>query len=222
MTEEWKELPFNPNYEVSTLGKIRNKETKHILKEKDNGHGYKIVNLYLNSNCKVCYIHRAVALTFLPNPLNKEEVNHIDGIKSNNKLNNIEWCTRSENNKHAYKIGLRVATEKVRANSRKQLLAINSNSELRAIALAKAAFTNSQKSQAEYMLSSSNQFKPLKCVELNRLFLTARRAQDKLGIKKGTIQKAMSLNHTFCGGYHWYRIEKHRFNNYGKSSKNSP
>lgn len=217
MNEEWKTIPFNTNYEVSNLGRIKNKKTSHVLKEKDNGHGYKIVSLYNHAIRKVWYIHRVVAITFIPNPLNKPEVNHIDGNKGNNKISNLEWCTTSENGKHAYKIGLKKITKKMIDNSRKQIMLINDNPEKRMEALQKAALVNSQKSTAEYTLNSSNQFKPLKCIELNRLFLSARRVENKLNIKRNTIHKAMEKGYETCGGYHWCYITRHRFNNYGKN-----
>ena len=131
MIEEWREIPFNTNYEVSNLGRIKNKKTKNLLKEKDNGHGYKTVCLYNHTVRKVCYIHRAVAITFIPNPLNKPEVNHIDGNKGNNKTSNLEWCTTSENGKHAYKIGLKKVSEKTLTAARNQLAIINSDPEKR-------------------------------------------------------------------------------------------
>lgn len=60
------------------------------------------------------YIHRLVAQTFIPNPLNKSYVNHIDGNKQNDRVDNLEWCTPSENSFHAFRIGLKVITEKQR------------------------------------------------------------------------------------------------------------
>lgn len=79
--------------------------------------GYFIVTLSNNgTNCK-CYIHRLVAQTFIPNPLKKLYVNHIDGNKQNDRVDNLEWCTPSENNFHAFRIGLRTITKKQRKQS---------------------------------------------------------------------------------------------------------
>ena len=72
------------------------------------------------------------------------------------------------------------------------------------------------KNQNEYILNSSNQFKPLFCEELHRVFLSARRVEQKIGIKRLAIQKAMQKGYKTCGGYHWKEIKKHRFNNYGR------
>jgi len=69
--------------------------------ESDNGNGYLIVML-TDSNGKVHkeYVHRLVAITYIPNPHNKEQVNHLDGDRTNNSVYNLEWTTVEENNKH--------------------------------------------------------------------------------------------------------------------------
>lgn len=217
MDELWKIFKDNDNYEISNTGKVRNSCTLKELIQQDNGHGYKLVNLYKNSKRTSYYVHRLVALTFLKNEGNKPEVNHLDGNKSNNKVTNLEWCTRSENDIHAYKMGLKIITEKMREHSKKQIRVINNNPLLRTQILEKAAKTNRAKKQSEYIINSSNQFKPLKCLELNKIFLSARRVEQKLGIKKATIQQAMTKNYKTCQGYHWIRIKNHRFNNYGRN-----
>ena len=73
--------------------------------------GYLIVNLCKNNKSKNYLLHRLVAETFIPNPENKPDINHIDGNKKNNCVNNLEWCTKSENMQHAVKTGLFVPTK---------------------------------------------------------------------------------------------------------------
>jgi hypothetical protein len=106
MTELWKQIPFSKNYEVSTSGNIRNYKTKHqpvfnIDKLKSTKTRIRITNL-LNDDGekKGYYLHRLIAQTFIPNPNNLSEVNHIDGDPYNNCVNNLEWITREDNMKH--------------------------------------------------------------------------------------------------------------------------
>jgi hypothetical protein len=88
-----------PNYEVSTLGNIRNVLTGKVLRQSIKC-GYFHVTLTYNKLSKSFKIHRLVAITFIENPENKSDVNHKDKNKLNNKLENLEWMTRKENNIH--------------------------------------------------------------------------------------------------------------------------
>jgi hypothetical protein len=103
--EIYKELPFCKNYLCSNYGNVKSKRYNKPLKGELNNSGYKRVQIG-NSNNKH-FIHKLVALVFLKsNPL-KLFVNHKDGNKLNNNSNNLEWVTRSENEIHAYSIGLK-------------------------------------------------------------------------------------------------------------------
>lgn len=121
MEEIWKDIKGYENwYQISSFGRVRsldrtvyfkNGKSKRdyigkILKQKYHN-GYAMVNLNMNKDLKVLYVHRLVAEHFLENPNNLPVVNHIDGIKSNNNVLNLEWCTYSENNIHAVNTGLR-------------------------------------------------------------------------------------------------------------------
>lgn len=108
--ETWQNI--NDNYQISDMGNVKTIERRvsfgcgyRTVKEKIlkplNIHGYHYV--YVGSRKA---IHRLVAEVFIPNPLGLPQVNHKDGDKSNNVVYNLEWCTQSENSKHAYNTGL--------------------------------------------------------------------------------------------------------------------
>ena len=114
--EIWKDVKgFENLYQISNYGRLKsigkNNHSKNnnktiIRKTFPNRKGYLSCIIYNNNKKHNMRIHRLVAKTFIENPLNKEQVNHIDGNKQNNCVNNLEWCTNSENQLHAYKNGL--------------------------------------------------------------------------------------------------------------------
>jgi len=112
MRESWKSLKevvqCGDNYEVSSLGKVKNAKTGRILKAHVGQYGYESVSLSLQGKSKTYIVHRLVALAFIPNPENKPEVNHKDGKKTNNRKSNLEWATSAENQRHAVDTGLQV------------------------------------------------------------------------------------------------------------------
>lgn len=120
MKEIWKEVNgYEGLYQVSTFGRVKSLKRNIILSQIKGTGGYRMVNLYENKKRSKKLVHRLVAQEFIENPTDKEQVNHIDGNKSNNYLSNLEWATRSENVKHAYLIGLKKPTKKVRAAAQK-------------------------------------------------------------------------------------------------------
>jgi hypothetical protein len=115
-------LDYEDSYEISNEGEVYSKErvvqgidgtlypfeAKKRVQHQNKNVEYMTVDLWKNNKGKKFYVHRIVATAFIPNPENKPEVNHIDGNRQNNNVNNLEWCTRLENIQHAIKTGLRV------------------------------------------------------------------------------------------------------------------
>lgn len=104
--EIWKTIEEATNYEVSNYGNVRNSKTGYILKGRISKSGYFQVSIAEkeSGHFKNQYIHRLVAIYFINNPEGKREVNHKDGNKLNNKVENLEWVTSSENQKHRQKV----------------------------------------------------------------------------------------------------------------------
>lgn len=102
MVEEWRIVEDYPAYEVSNLGRVRHAKFKVIRKLSIN-RGYLTVCVYKKPKRAMPKVHRLVAKAFIINPENKNTVNHKDGNKTNNTVENLEWCSHQENMKHGYK-----------------------------------------------------------------------------------------------------------------------
>lgn len=113
--KSWRNIEGYPNYRVSSDGEIKsNKNNRHgktdeyhaISQRVNKNTGYSQASITDGRKVKTLNIHREVAKAFIPNPENKPEVNHKDGNKQNNSVDNLEWVSHSENIKHGYDNGL--------------------------------------------------------------------------------------------------------------------
>ena len=95
-----------PGYEVSSNGDVYSTKRNIVMKQHPDSWGYPRITLMKNGVKLRRSVHRLVAEAFIPNPSNKPEINHIDGNKNNNHINNLEWVTHSENIRHSYDTGL--------------------------------------------------------------------------------------------------------------------
>jgi len=116
MIEVWKDIcGYEGSYKVSNLGRVKslnrsivksdgivaNLKSK-ILSQNTDFNGYKLVVLSVKNKARTCKVHRLAAISFIGYKCSKMHVNHINGVKDDNTINNLEWCTPKENMKHAF------------------------------------------------------------------------------------------------------------------------
>ena len=192
--EQWKDIKgYEGLYQVSNLGRIKSlfrkvkyqngfRNVKEKIKNTFIGKQcYERVELSKNKENKKYNIHRLVAEAFIPNKNNKPQINHIDGNKTNNKVENLEWCTQSENELHAYKIGL----------------AKNSDMQRKII----SEYCKQNKIKPIIQLSLDNKF--------IKEWKSAVSVEQELGINRKSISQCINNKSKTAGGYKW--VTKERF-----------
>ena len=129
LLEMWKIVDEFPNYAISTLGRIKSLNYKKqgyvkILRQQKNHRGYPQVHLWNDQGRKSVRIHRLVAKAFIPNPENKATVNHINEIKEDNRVKNLEWMTDYENNRYGNH-DIKARKKKVNGVRSKKIVGVN-------------------------------------------------------------------------------------------------
>lgn len=130
MTERWKDIDgYEGMYQVSDRGRVKSLNyrctgSERICRQSITKKGYSVVPLIKDKHKKLHYVHRLVADAFIENENSKPTINHIDGNKENNCVENLEWATYSENSKHAQVIGLASMENGWRASVEKSRIAV--------------------------------------------------------------------------------------------------
>jgi len=112
--EVFKQIPLvgYDNFRISNRGRLLNIVTGNMATLRHDKDGYNVTTIHVNGETKQVKLHRLVGYAFIPNPHNKPQINHKDGIKDNNYYLNIEWCTPKENTDHATLHNLRAVEER--------------------------------------------------------------------------------------------------------------
>ena len=209
--ETWKPIPnFETSYAISNLGRVKRLQRTDRYIRSDTGkevtrnvsemilktspsssNGYPEVNLRYNEQNVYISIHRLVAEAFLPNPDDLPQVNHKDGNKENNCVDNLEWCTCAENIQHAVKTGLRKAILGI-DTSVKQVKCLDTGEVFNSIKEAASAFGLS----TQYLSDRIREGKPakgikfeviakdmrVKCLDTGQIFASLAEAERSMGL----------------------------------------
>lgn len=141
----WKDVVgYEGFYKCSIYGEIFSLFSNRNLKGTINADGYIVVKLTKNKTHKIHLLHRLIAETWIENPYNKTQVNHKKGIKTDNRISELEWCTQSENMKHSFHVLGRQSSTKNRfgalCKSSKKVLCINDGKSYDSIKLAAKSY----------------------------------------------------------------------------------
>ena len=158
MSIKRKTIRENKNYDICSNGALFNSKKNKFLNGSIDKDGYVVYTVRINKKAKKLKAHRLVATAFIENPCNKKQVNHIDGDKMNNNIENLEWVTQKENSIHAYKNKLGVGGARWK---KKRVIYYINNREFKSAREVSAAFDVSQSTVKRRC--QSNNFKKWSC-----------------------------------------------------------
>lgn len=153
---------YEGQYAVTENGEVWSYKTKRFLKFGKHRNGYLQVALWTNNKPKYYFVHRLVAEAFIPNPNNFPQVNHKDENKTNNCVDNLEWCDRKYNCNYG---------------------------------------TRGER-------CGKNFGQPVRCIETNTIYWSAKEAQRQTGIWETLIRRCCRQESKTVGGYHWEDVNK--------------
>lgn len=227
----WKPIPKFDKYEINELGYVRNKQSGKFLTPRQNADGYLVFNLQTNDNQSTTKgMHRLLMETFCPiEGMETLTVNHINHIKDDNRLENLEWMTIVENTKEAYAAGLHIGRHKG-GNNRRAVRCIETGEIFESGAKAVKALSltsrgkvgeachNHQKTCGGYHWQWADEApitieeilhqsgKAIQCLETGKIFKDLAKASESMGVSHNAISKVLdNPNRTSCG-YHWVRF----------------
>lgn len=190
----WKIVENYPRYEVSDGGEVRIIQNNKILKKSVDARGYYKVTLTNDDERKTFFVHRLVAMAFVPNPHNFNQVNHIDENKQNNNSNNLEWCDIIYNCNYGTRNQRISKANKNRVFSEEHIQKLS----------------ESQRGENNNMYGRRYEKSPraiaIICVETQQEYLSCKEASEKTGISRTSLCNCLKGVSKTAGGFHWLYI----------------
>ena len=210
--EIWKDIEgYEGRYQISNRGNVKSLNYNHNGKEKilkpiiNNKHGYAYVGLHLEGKTKNYYIHRLVAIAFIPNPDNLPEVNHRDENKENNTVENLEWCDRAYNcnyGTHNKRISDTKKGKKLSEETRKKISDSNKGRRFTEETRKKISDSNKNHPKTSKAVIAIDKVTNEKVV-----FPSIREASRTLGADPSQIVRCCKDITKICKGYYWQYVE---------------
>ena len=198
MKELWKSTEgYEGLYEISNLGNVRSIRRNKVMKPGSHRFGYRYVILCKEGSNKSVLVHRLVANAFIPRIPGKEDVNHIDGDKSNNCVENLEWVSKSENMKHAYQSGLRQVTDSQRGVGRTRTLKQLQAS--RTLTPAKLSALRDPNRFHNVVPALEARRKKVRCVQTGECYLSMSAADSAIGCSSGQVSNSIKTGKPIYG-----------------------
>ena len=190
----WKIVENYPRYEVSDGGEVRIIQNDKILKKSVDTRGYYKVTLTNDDGRKTFFVQRLVAMAFVPNPHNFNQVNHIDENKQNNNSNNLEWCDIIYNCNYGTRNQRISKANKNRVFSEEHIQKLSESQRGENNSMYGRRYENGPRARA------------IICIETQQEYLSCKEASEKTGISRTSLCNCLKGTSKTTGGFHWLYI----------------